>query len=369
MFLNSIHGKQPCQSCHGGRNNGEFKNMAQAHEGLVADPSAAGKCDGCHPAKAAANATSLHTNLWGERHAIESRAHIALTGSPQEAGFNEKCNTYHTTCGQCHVARPNSVGGGFPKIGSYSSHRFWRTPDMTEQCTACHGSRVGTDYLGEVEGNLPDVHRSKGMRCEHCHTMEEIHGDGRQPGDHYEHRYQVASMPRCENCHVPADNEYHRAHVGVPGQTLQCQVCHSQPYKTCTNCHSLQGDYEINPSQVQFKIAHNPSPYRTGYDYSVVRHVPVDAGTYADWGLTLPGYTDQPTWVYASPHNVQRWTPQTTVQPGHYCYESCHNTPDGPHGYFLRESDLMKSDGVTPLPDHDANIGIVIQGPAIVGNR
>ncbi len=363
MFFESAHGRLACQFCHEGQADHTFWSKEGAHKGLIADPSAAGKCDDCHPAKAAAVATSLHTNLWGERNAIEIRAHIGLAGSAFEGHFNDRCGSCHTTCGQCHVSRPNSVGGGFPKIGSYSAHRFRATPDMTEQCTACHGSRVGTDFLGQIEGNLPDVHRNKGLRCENCHSMKELHGDGQQPGDHYEHRYQVATMPRCEKCHTTADplNPYHTAHVGAPGRNLQCQVCHSQPYKNCTNCHSMEGESPVDPSRIQLKIAHNPSPYRTEYDFAVVRHVPIAPNTFENWGLTLPGYLDQPTWVYASPHNILRWTPQTTVAQGRPCYDSCHNTPDAPTGFFLRESDLYKSDGMTRQPDYDANIGIVIE--------
>jgi thiosulfate/3-mercaptopyruvate sulfurtransferase len=272
------------------------------------------------------------------------------------------CGNCHTTCGQCHISRPNSVGGGFPKIGTYSSHRFRATPDMNEQCTACHGSRVGTDYKGELEGNLPDVHRTKGYKCEDCHTKEEIHGDNQHTGEHYQHRSEVATMPRCENCHAGVTNTYHSAHVGVSGRNLQCQVCHSQPYKTCTNCHNLDGSsYTIDPSRIQLKIAGNVSPYRPEYDFVVVRHVPVASDTYENWGLSTPGYLDAPTWLYASPHNVLRWTPQTTVDAGKACFTSCHDTPRTATGFLLRESDLYESDGVTKLPDYDANIGIVIR--------
>jgi len=232
---------------------------------------------------------------------------------------------------------------------------------MNEQCTACHGSRVGTDYKGELDGNQPDVHRTKGYKCEFCHGKEEIHGDGMSAGEHYTHRYEVATMPRCENCHQVSTNAYHGAHLGTIGRDLQCQVCHSQPYKNCTSCHVNDGDFDIDPSQIQFKIAHNISPYRSEYDYAVVRHVPIDPNTYQNWGLTLPGYLDQPTWAYASPHNILRRTPQTTVGSGEGCYASCHDNGVDIKGYFLRESDLYEDDGVTKLDDYDANIGIVIE--------
>ena len=68
----------------------------------------------------------------------------------------------------------------------------------------------------------------------------------------------------------------------------------------------------------------------------------------------------QPTWKYASPHNVLRWTPQTIPAEGETgCSTSCHGNAGG---VFLTESDLYEDDGVTRLPDYDANIGIVIDG-------
>ncbi len=367
-FLGSVHGSGTCQSCHQGAADLTFETMDEAHTGMIRDPSAVGACDGCHAGIVAANANSLHTNLWGEKKVIEQRGDCTFEGSGYETYFDQKCAGCHTTCGQCHVSRPNSVGGGFPKTFTYLSHSFQPTPHMTEQCTACHGSRVGTDFLGQIEGNLPDAHYSRGMRCEACHSAEEIHGDDQHVGDHYEHRYEVATMPRCEDCHDGVSNSYHSAHVGGFGPELQCQVCHSQPYKNCTNCHNLIADpeekFDIEPSRVQFKIARNPrTDYRGEYEFVVVRHVPVDPGTYADWGLTLDpaSYTSLPTWKYASPHNIRRWTAQTTLPDGGSCSTSCHGTPDGPEGFFLRESDLYEADGVTRLSDYDANIGIVIE--------
>jgi thiosulfate/3-mercaptopyruvate sulfurtransferase len=350
-----------CQACHEGPADHTFETMEEAHVGMVADPSATGACDGCHADIAAATANSLHTNLWGEVAVIERRGRCTLEGAYRE-GFDAKCNTCHTTCGQCHISRPNSVGGGFIVVAERTySHRFRNPPDMNEQCTACHGSRIGADFKGEIEGNLPDVHRAR--KCEGCHTAEEIHGDSQHEGDHYNHRYEVATMPRCESCHDDLEaNSYHNAHVDgfVGSANLQCQVCHSQPYKNCTNCHNLgageAAKYDIEPSRIQFKIGRNLNANRSEYDYVVVRHVPVDEGTFADWGLDLPGYLDEPTWLYASPHNILRHTPQTTVADGASCGASCHGSDE----YFLREADLYAADGVTPLPDYQANLDVVV---------
>lgn len=416
IFLESTHGQMACQACHAGPDDRTFANAEEAHVGVIRDPSmpaadgSISACQGCHASEVESAANSLHQNLWGYYTAIEARCDCTVQGGDLQPFFDAKCATCHTTCGQCHVSRPTSVGGGFPVIATqYNSHRF-RSPHMTEQCTACHGSRVGTDYQGQIEGNVGDVHYTNyAQGCDDCHTMEEMHGDGQYDGDHYEHRYEVATMPRCENCHaedtvvdtspsadcsrchvngvgfdpveVPAALVNHAHHIadnstcshchrdGVPASTptnMQCQVCHSQPYKNCTNCHNLVADeklekYDINPSRVQFKIARNASPYRPEYDNVLVRHVPVDPGTFADWdGLTLPDYLTVPTWKYTSPHNVIAQTPQTTVPEGGSCYTACHSTPDSPEGWFLRESDLYEEGGVTPLPDREANLGILI---------
>jgi hypothetical protein len=371
-----------CQTCHGGAADFKFETKEQAHTDMVRDPSAdPDNCLSCHSSAigdlAAVDAegykNSLHLNLWGEKALIEKRGNCTFEGSGYEEDFEAKCAGCHTTCGQCHVSRPNSVGGGFPKLGGLImlSHTFSKTPNMTEQCTACHGSRVGVDYLGQDEavGNSPDVHSSD-KKCEGCHSATEIHGDSQYDGDHYNHRYEVKTMPRCEDCHGSEanwDNDYHNAHVDGNFSNLQCQVCHSQPYKNCTNCHNLVPDeksekFDIDPSVVQFKIAKNPRTDTRGeYDYVVVRHVPVDPGTYADWGLILedPDYSSEPTWKYTSPHNILERTPQTTVEEGQSCSFSCHQTEDSPNGFFLRESDLYGPDGVA-LPDYEANIDIVI---------
>ena len=312
---------------------------------------------------------SLHLNLWGERAQVELRTDCELptdtlnTDNQCAAGFQNRCSGCHTTCGQCHVSRPKSVGGGFPKTFAYLSHRFRKTPHMTEQCTACHGSRVGTDYLGQLDSNEPDTHYERGMQCSACHSAQEMHGDTQFEGAHYDHRYQVKTMPRCEGCHEDlAPNDFHAAHVGVAGRNLQCQVCHSQPYKNCTNCHALTPEgYEIDPSTVGFKIAHNPRRDTRGeYDYVVVRHVPVHPDSFAAWDVEATSYGAEPTWKYASPHNVRRWTAQTTVPDGGACAASCHGAAGGAEGIFLREADLFGPDGQTPLPDYGANLPIIM---------
>ena len=376
-FVDGPHNAGGCQSCHEGPADGTYDSFEAAHVGVVRDPSEdPATCLSCHQNAIGDLAAvdkvgyenSLHRNLWGEKAAIERRGECTFEGSDFEAPFQKRCAGCHTSCGQCHISRPTSVGGGFPKTFAYLSHSFRKKPHMTEQCTACHGSRVGVDFLGQNEGNQPDTHFAQhGMQCDACHSAEELHGDTQYKGEHYTHRYEVETMPRCEGCHadMPA-NEYHTAHAAnTTGQKMQCQVCHSQPYKNCSNCHDLTDKgYAIEPSWLALKIGFNPrTDFRAEYDYVLVRHTPVDPGTFSNFGLELPGYLSEATWKYASPHNILRWTAQTTPPDGGTCAASCHDTPAAPTGYFLRESDLYEADGVTRLPDYDANIDVVIPNP------
>ncbi len=333
------------------------------------------KCLSCHensvaglPAINPAHfSNSLHSQLWGEKAMVTQRGNCEFSGAVEE-GFNLRCFGCHTTCGQCHISRPNSVGGGFIKVGGSSfSHRFRSTPHMTEQCTACHGSRIGTDYLGDPEAGIqPDYHYgSRLMQCHDCHSGQELHGDGQSTNasGHYEHRYEVKSMPRCEDCHsIDTSNDYHEAHVNgtVAGANLQCQVCHSQPYKNCTNCHpepaGADEPFTIDESEWAIKIGKNNNPARDEYDYVVVRHVPVSTTTYESWGLSLSELTI-PTWKYASPHNIRKITDQTTSDGA--CGASCHASSPTSVDIYLRETDLY--DSGTPLPDYNANLPIVIE--------
>ena len=421
LFLNSVHGTRyrgelhhtlSCQHCHGGQPDGTFTTMEEAHVGVIVDPSATGDsgctachdgsdavgvlrsaCDGCHSDVVTLTANSLHTTQQGYFTAIEQRGGVYT--QDMEPFFEARCAECHTTCGQCHVARPKSVGGGFMLKGgtSLSSHRFYRTPDMKEQCTACHGTRVGDDYQGVLTGNR-DVHYNRGMNCASCHRAAEIHGDGTA----YGHMYEVAGMPRCEDCHADAVsvrtnsdcagchtnsndwnltevsaadvnhahhvadssncNHCHRPASGISTMdlpNLQCQACHSQPYKNCSNCHdhTLEpGGFTVDPSTIQFKLARNPSPHRAEYDIAVVRHVAVSPATYTNWGLELPDFESKTTWLYSSPHNISKNTEQTAPVQGQSCAYNCHQSAS----VLLRAADL----GDPGSPIYNANIGIVI---------
>jgi hypothetical protein len=79
---------------------------------------------------------------------------------------------------------PKRQGGGL-----YKGHQFSRTPDMRDNCVACHSSRGGHAYFGLGVGAQPDVHLMQaGFTCLECHSQKQLHGDGRI----HEHRYRTS---------------------------------------------------------------------------------------------------------------------------------------------------------------------------------
>jgi hypothetical protein len=252
------HGALACTSCHGGVDG--TSDRAAAHAGRLAIPDAA-KCATCHGDVATLAAGSLHTTLRGYETVLAGRGFDLAAGTTSRARYDAQCTKCHAAvesaagaeaaCGQCHVSIPATAGGGLA-----SGHRMRRTPDMVNQCTACHGSRVKDEYFG-LNGALqarnrqyaatlaandpftaalqPDVHRKAGMSCDACHPAAETHGAGVAAGID---RYGITGRTACTDCHAPqATNPYHSTgHVA----SMSCQVCHAQPYKNCFSCHTQE---------------------------------------------------------------------------------------------------------------------------------
>ncbi len=316
-FLTSRHGVLGCSTCHGGDPKSSAKE--EAHVNLIAAPSNTHNretCGGCHGSISEDHASSLHRNMKGYFRRIENRLGYDISTDPQlMVHFEKECGKCHASCGQCHVSRPASVEGGF-----INGHNFQATPSLRENCTACHGSRIGAEYLGENEGLKPDVHWIPNVkRCDFCHSGHAMHASS--PGADY--RYEDKDLVTCEKCHAARSeaNAYHQKHW----DDLSCHVCHSQPYKNCNSCHT-GGAGITGTSYMAFKIAKNPLPASTRrYKVVTVRHIPISRDTYASWGIAdLPLYDSEPTWKYASPHNIQRWTAQTDTSGGASCAKKCH---------------------------------------------
>jgi hypothetical protein len=330
QFLTSIHNLQSCIGCHGGV-DGEMDKEA-AHVGVVSDPTAdpEASCASCHKTQVQQSDTSLHRNLTGY-YTILSQRGADLDNPHLQEGFENHCATCHASCGQCHVSRPDSTGGGL-----LAGHAIKEFASMSNTCMACHGARVANEYKGLNEGVPGSVHWLEGgMPCYQCHQISDYHGDGTEDA----HRYDGAPSVRCEECHAESAAEVSEIlEHAIHWDNLACNVCHvSGPYKNCYSCHvglDEQGlpYYTTEESQLLFKIGRNPFQSEDRpWAYVLVRHIPVEPDTFAFYGDDLlPSFDNVPTWKYATPHNIQRITPQN---------ENCNNCHGNP-ALFLTADDV-----------------------------
>jgi thiosulfate/3-mercaptopyruvate sulfurtransferase len=349
-FSETIHGRIDCIDCHGGSDVGD---KGEAHAGMDARPSEGepSLCQECHEKEVALQPNSLHFNQEGYWTVLEARGADRDHPGMQEM-FGNHCASCHTTCGDCHVSQPSSVGGGL-----LDGHLFVQEPPMTRTCTACHGSRVGNEYLGKNEGVLADLHfRTQRMVCIDCHPGSEMHGEmvnelDAAPPDH---RYDSTEGVRCETCHdtVGGPDDDTLMHEMHGPDLLACQVCHSTTYINCDSCHVQVSEETGNPyftteaSYFTFLIGRNPRQSEDRpYAYVPLRHVPIDPDSFSYYGEDLlPEFDNQPTWRYATPHNIQLNTPQTES-----C-TACHENPDV----------FLTADKVKP-EELDANQGVIVE--------
>jgi hypothetical protein len=342
-----VHGQISCETCHGG--NPDAETMNAAHEGVIKDPTypdatkSCGEChtDEGHPEIAEKNSTNLHVSLSPFSKKIFLRANSDPEVRKKITGaMGTHCMTCHSSCGQCHVSRPQSVEGGL-----IEGHLFQKTPPVDTNCTSCHGSRVGKEFHGKNKNVPADVHHLKHrMTCKACHTGDEMHGSGQ---DHFD-RYEVANKARCESCHELAKSGEpeeegkkgkplkHASHI-IHKDRVSCQVCHAVSYKNCFNCHVGKDKaglayFKTDPSVMDFKIGLNPKTTEDRMEqYVTVRHIPVSDKLFDFYVKdALTNIDSVPTWKMATPHNIQLKTPQNEN-----CL-SCH----GNDKLFLTEKDV-----------------------------
>jgi len=363
-----------CVDCHGGKSD-QFNNMEKAHTGLIKDPSeyhlldgennSCGGASNCHNAIVSEYKNSLHQQLWGEKRMVALRFGVDnFEACPTETqvGYSGECTSCHATCGDCHISIPNSAGQGF-----ISSHRFRKTPDQSNNCTACHGSRIAHDFYGDAEtGRKGDIHFEKFMDCLDCHTQAEMHTGITDTEN--THRYNYDLAPSCtQGCHTDSvalevRNIYHVQHFA----DLTCHVCHSQPtYNNCTGCHvknEWQTDpvYQANNPVEDFKIGLNPLPGHSNAKYATLRHIPIAPDSYSNWGpvsANIPAYDTRETWKFTTPHNIRRFTALTDTTGGVGCMASCHPYQGSDNrDYFLFRNFIQSEWG----NEVDANRNVVV---------
>lgn len=307
-YSQDVHSYINCTECHGGT---ATNDMTLAHEGMVTEVvSTPEVCGRCHIDNGEPAFNSLHNTLQGYDTALYARSAPEHYATLEEMQSNH-CTSCHATCGDCHVSQPGSVGGGL-----LEGHSFISTPSMSRNCTACHGSRVKDEYYGAHEEVPSDVHFRARMSCDDCHTGDEMHG---MTGASLNHRYDGPREPTCESCHEEQVGEESgiREHEVHETDRVACQVCHSTTYINCVNCHVEQTEagvpfFSVENSYLGFFIGKNPNQTEDRpYAYVPVRHVPIDRDSFSFYGENLlPNFDARPTWVYTTPHNIQRVTPQ-----------------------------------------------------------
>jgi len=340
-YAEDVHSYINCTECHLGQS---VDDMELAHEGMLDSPTQDPKatCGSCHNTITEAAVNSLHSTLAGYDTALYERSMPEDHPNIEEAE-QYHCNSCHATCGDCHVSQPASVGGGL-----LEGHTFVEEPSMSRNCTACHGSRVKDEYYGAHEGLTSDVHFRARMSCNDCHTGDEMHGIGIDAN----HRYDGPAEPSCESCHLEQigigsgiyQHEVHGTEV------MSCQTCHSVSYTNCTSCHVERSEddipfFTVASHELDFVIARNIlRSNERPYDFTPVRHVPVDPYALLYYDVLLENFDARPTWAYATPHNIQRNTPQTES-----CL-SCHGNDD----IFLTAENVIPE-------EHAANASIMIE--------
>lgn len=330
-FPTSTHGQVGCVACHGGVPGAT--DMEEAHNGLAVDPDPATTCAECHDETTETHAGSLHATLAGYSSILAERSGSEELSPGLSEAYGNHCASCHASCGQCHVSRPTSAGGGL-----LAGHTFKETPPMNLTCTGCHGSRVENEYKGKNEmeggGTYPaDVHYNPGgMACFACHTGDDMHGVGPEQ----EHRYDGEQDPACTDCH-PGLEGGNQQHTSRHLESVSCQVCHSVAYKNCYSCHVQKSDegapfFQTDESQMLFYIGKNAEQTDSRpWEWVPVRHVPVTPESFSFYGDNLlPNFDARPTWSYATPHNIQLSTPQNSS-----C-DSCHDNAE----IFLTEDKI-----------------------------
>ncbi len=351
-FFTNVHAQTTCSACHAG--NSSTLEKEEAHEGLIEAPDADPQrtCGNCHNEIVSTSADSLHVSQSGFFQAMYSRSlpenHKALNEM-----FDNQCQSCHTTCGDCHITQPDSVGGGL-----LNGHEYVKTPPMSLTCAACHSAVVGNEFMGKNENSPEDVHFREGrMNCVDCHDGASMHDSGGA-----NHRYEGEQGPSCESCHdqigktsdVIVEHQIHQ-------DTLSCQVCHSVTYTSCDSCHVEINETTGNPV---FNIESTYSSFFIGrnsrqnedrpYEYVPVRHIPVDPESFAYYGENLlPNFNLLPTWAYTTPHNIQRYTPQTLT-----C-NSCHGN----------DEIFLTADKVKP-EELEANLDVIVENvPGLIPEK
>ena len=239
---------------------------------------------------------SLHKTGEGMRYWYEAEdGFMSVTGVPYKELGCKNCHV--SSCNDCHQKEEG-------EICTYSVE----TARDKETCFKCHARAKATVALDGAK-NTPDVHIGAGMDCAECHSLKEIHGDGKQ----YSSMRQPGAMEtKCANCHSTESKEYPavpatRSHTVHKGQ-LTCNACHVRNSMSCYNCHF--GEFKKTGKKAESFVG------KTKDFLLLVKHDgKITSGTIQ----TLVGFKNEPFVVYAP------YFTHSVMEEGRKC-EACHAT-------------------------------------------
>jgi hypothetical protein len=216
---------------------------------------------------------SLHRTRAGKRTYYEAHdGFVNLTGVPYDELACQDCHattstdgtqvdvaSYEPTCADCHA-------------DADTSDPYW-VPVTEGQCLGCH-QRQGVEHMMFQE----DVHRKRAdpadppFVCMDCHTLNEMHGDGKK----YKSLHDKGAMEAsCTNtgCHGDANRPHQqkgvvRRHL----DTVDCSACHVQSVITCESCH-----FE---SEVEAGVKRFYAPPHQGFKLLMQKDGKVKSATY-----------------------------------------------------------------------------------------
>lgn len=164
---------------------------------------------------------SLHSTTGGMAYWYDKKngGLETLTGIPYQSDKLDCLNCHVASCDRCHAIEAEGRS-------SYST----QTAKNQDICLSCH-KRAKAIRSIDTAKNQSDVHVASNMQCMDCHSVRDVHGDGKV---YTSMKEQGAIDPQCEKCHgTIAPSTSHKIHGGK----LECKACHIRRVVSCTNCH------------------------------------------------------------------------------------------------------------------------------------
>ena len=165
----------------------------------------------------------------------------------EQGGFEQFTHVAYQdlSCQGCHV-QSNQCDACHEKVGDKPTN---------DKCFACHKRQQAEQMFSPDYHIIPVSSGGLGMQCRDCHSLAQIHGDGKE----YNSLHQNPNKVDCQksNCHTKLneDKPMHKQHH----EDLDCAACHVQVTPSCYGCHFTQqegfaGNIVFQPPIANWKL-------------------------------------------------------------------------------------------------------------------